>query len=166
MTRNKTAHSPPPDQALVTAAEWFAGGRRVWYDPGSARVLTEIEAAATSGALRTMARAALERALDIAHHCGARRIADVAREELVAVGAKPRREAITGRDALTASELRVARLAAAGQTNREIAQALFITTKTASAHLSRVYRKLGINRRSQLAKALSSTIPSGRGAIP
>ena len=130
-----------------------------------ARALADHGAALRRAGQRTMARAALERALDIAHHCGARRIADMARQELVAAGAKPRREAITGRDALTASELRVARLAAAGGTNREIAQELFITTKTASAHLSRVYRKLGISRRSQLAKTLGSAIPSGRGPI-
>jgi pimeloyl-ACP methyl ester carboxylesterase len=47
MNKNKTAHSPRRDQAPVTAAEWFAGGRRIWYDPRSARVLTEQEAAAT-----------------------------------------------------------------------------------------------------------------------
>jgi DNA-binding CsgD family transcriptional regulator len=75
-------------------------------------------------------------------------------------GAKPRRDAITGRDALTAGELRVARLAAAGKTNREIAQTLFITTKTASAHLSRAYRKLDVTRRSQLADALASKAPA------
>jgi hypothetical protein len=46
MNRNKTAHSPRGDRALVTAAEWFAGGRRVWYDPESARVLTGEQAAA------------------------------------------------------------------------------------------------------------------------
>jgi len=69
--------------------------------------------------------------------------------------------AMTGRDALTASELRVARLAAAGRTNREIAQSLFITTKTASAHLSRVYRKLRITRRDQLAEALAGAVPAG-----
>jgi DNA-binding NarL/FixJ family response regulator len=56
---------------------------------------------------------------------------------------------------LPASELRVARLAADGLTNRDIAQALFITTKTAKAHLSRVYRKLEITRRGQLATALT-----------
>ena len=67
---------------------------------------------------------------------------------------------ITGRDALTASELRVARLAAAGRTNREIAQELFITTKTASAHLSRAYRKLAVTRRGQLAEALVSKTPA------
>ena len=49
MNRNKTAHSPRGDRAWVTAAEWFAGGRRVWYDPESARVLTEDQAAALCG---------------------------------------------------------------------------------------------------------------------
>jgi DNA-binding CsgD family transcriptional regulator len=77
----------------------------------------------------------------------------------VATGAKPRRNAITGRDALTASELRVARLAAEGMTNRQIAQALFITTKTAAVHLTRAYRKLGVSRRAQLPGALASGVP-------
>jgi DNA-binding CsgD family transcriptional regulator len=99
----------------------------------------------------------------VAHRWGARRIAGRARAELVAAGAKPRRDAITGRDALTASELRVARLAAEGKTNRQIAQSLFITTKTASAHLSRVYRKLGVTRRNQLAEALMAAVPARPG---
>ena len=86
------------------------------------------------------------------------RMMDVASRELVIAGAKPRRDAITGRDALTASELRVARLAAQGLTNREIAQSLFITTKTASTHLSHIYRKLEISRRGQLAEALAGQI--------
>jgi DNA-binding CsgD family transcriptional regulator len=96
---------------------------------------------------------------------GARRIANQARGELIAAGAKPRRDAITGRDALTASELRVARLAAEDLTHREIAQALLITTKTAKAHLSRVYHKLAITRRSQLADALTGQLV-GSGEDP
>ena len=56
MSRNKTADVPRQDQALVTAAEWFAGGQRIAYDPGSARVLTEIQAAAIPGALRVFER--------------------------------------------------------------------------------------------------------------
>src|ERR1700730_5416813 len=56
MSRNKTADVPRQDQALVTAAEWFAGGQRIAYDPGSARVLTEIQAAAIPGALRGFER--------------------------------------------------------------------------------------------------------------
>jgi DNA-binding CsgD family transcriptional regulator len=51
---------------------------------------------------------------------------------------------------LTPSERRVTRLAAQGRTNREIAQVLFITTKTVEVHLSSAYRKLGISSRSQL----------------
>ena len=128
-----------------------------------ARALTDHGAALRRAGQRMQARAQLERGLDLAHHLGARRIASQARSELIAAGAKPRRDAITGRDALTASELRVARLAAAGQTNREIAQTLFITTKTASAHLSRAYRKLDVTRRSQLAQALASNTPISSG---
>jgi DNA-binding CsgD family transcriptional regulator len=123
-----------------------------------ARALTDHGAALRRAGHRVQARAQLERGLDLAHHLGARRIANHARGELIAAGAKPRRDAITGRDALTAGELRVARLAAEGLTNREIAQALFITTKTAKAHLSRVYRKLGITRRGQLATALTGQL--------
>jgi pimeloyl-ACP methyl ester carboxylesterase len=56
MSRDKTAGSPQPGKALVTAAEWFAGGQRIPYDPGTARVLTEEQAAATPGALRVFER--------------------------------------------------------------------------------------------------------------
>jgi DNA-binding CsgD family transcriptional regulator len=120
-----------------------------------ARARSDYGAALRRTGRRVQARAELERALDLAHHCGARRIADRTRAELIAAGAKPRRDAITGRDALTAAELRVARLAAQGLTNRDIAQALFITTKTAKAHLNRIYRKLDVTRRGQLADALA-----------
>ena len=131
-----------------------------------ARTLTEHGAALRRAGRRVEARAQLERGLDLAHHAGAARVAARARSELVAAGAKPRRDAITGRDALTAAELRVARLAGQGMTNREIAQALFITTKTASAHLSRVYRKLGITRRGQLPDALAAGLPASEMPEP
>ncbi len=127
-----------------------------------ARALCDYGAALHRAGRHVQARSELERALDLAHRCGARRIANQARSELIAAGAKPRRDAITGRDALTGGELRVARLAAEGKTNREIAQALFITTKTAKAHLSRVYRKLEITRRGQLANALTGLLDEGR----
>ncbi|MBV8998706.1 MAG: AAA family ATPase [Solirubrobacterales bacterium] len=125
-----------------------------------ARAVSDYGAALRRAGRRVQARAELERALDLAHHCGASRIAARARGELIAAGAKPRRDAITGRDALTAGELRVARLAAQGLTNREIAQALFITTKTAKGHLSRVYLKLGITRRGELTGALGGPLES------
>jgi pimeloyl-ACP methyl ester carboxylesterase len=58
MGRNTVADGPPRDQQLVTAAQWFAGGQRIPYDPGSARVLTEEQAAATPGAIRVFHRVA------------------------------------------------------------------------------------------------------------
>src|SRR2546421_12314320 len=65
MSRYNTTDPPRQDQALVTAAEWFGGGQRISYDPESARVLTEEEAAATPGALRVFERvAAAERNAD------------------------------------------------------------------------------------------------------
>jgi DNA-binding CsgD family transcriptional regulator len=129
-----------------------------------ARALTDCGTALRRRGSRSEARKQLEHALDLAHACGARAIASRARGELIALGAKPRRDAITGRDALTASELRVARLAAQGMTNREIAQALYISTKTAEVHLSHVYRKLGISSRSQLTAALAGVITAGHAA--
>ena len=77
------------------------------------------------------------------------------REELGATGARPRREWLTGVEALTPGELRVARLAAEGQTNRQIAQALYVTLKTVEGHLARAYVKLGIAGRAGLADALA-----------
>jgi len=129
-----------------------------------ARALCDYGAALRRAGRRVQARAELERELDLAHRLGARRIANRARSELIAAGAKPRRDAITGRDALTDGELRVARLAADGLTNREIAQALFITTTTAKTHLSRVYRKLDITGRDKLMQVLSGPLTeTGRG---
>jgi DNA-binding CsgD family transcriptional regulator len=148
------------ERGLGLLAEAVAALGRSQAPVELARALTDHGAALRRAGQRTQARAQLERGLDLAHHWGARRIARQARAELIAAGAKPRRDAITGRDALTASELRVARLAAAGKSNREIAQELFITTKTASAHLSRAYRKLDVTRRGQLAEALVSKAPT------
>jgi len=74
----------------------------------------------------------------------------------------PRRPPASGRDTLTPSELRIADLAAAGQTNREIAQRLFITPKTVEAHLARAFRKLHIDSRVQLPAVLSREEAPGR----
>jgi len=97
--------------------------------------------------------------LDLAHRQGGLRLAERARQELVIAGGKPRRDAVRGRDALTPSELRVAELAAGGQTNRQIAQALFVTQRTVENHLTSTYGKLGIGSRSELAPALTSSPP-------
>jgi DNA-binding CsgD family transcriptional regulator len=78
-----------------------------------------------------------------------------AREELLAAGGRPRREAVGGVGALTPSERRVAQLAAAGRGNRQIAQELFVTRRTVETHLTSIYRKLDIEGREGLAVALA-----------
>lgn len=119
-----------------------------------ARALTDFGAALRRANRRADAREPLRRALDLAVQCHAAPLADLARQELVAAGARPRR-AISGVDALTPSELRVARMAAEGMGNRAIAQALFVTVKTIEVHLGSAYRKLGISSRTALEGALA-----------
>jgi DNA-binding CsgD family transcriptional regulator len=103
----------------------------------------------------TEARGLLLESLQLAHQCGATPLAEQALDRARAAGARPRRPAMSGRDALTAAELRVARMAAEGSPNREIAQALFITTRTVKAHLTSSYRKLDISTRKHLVRALA-----------
>jgi DNA-binding CsgD family transcriptional regulator len=100
------------------------------------------------------ARDALRDGGELAQRCGATGLADTALDELVAAGGRPRRVAASEADALTPSELRVARMAADGLSNKEIAQALFVTVNTVQTHLQHTYRKLGISSRSQLAPRL------------
>jgi DNA-binding CsgD family transcriptional regulator len=90
----------------------------------------------------------------LAHGCGATALVERAHGELLAAGARPRRVALTGAAALTPSERRVARLAAEGMSNKEIAQALFVTLRTVEMHLSNAYGKLEIRSRYELAPAL------------
>ncbi len=119
-----------------------------------ASALFELGAHLRRAGERSAARDPLRRALGLAHACGATPLAERAREELLLAGARPRRDAQAGRDALTAAESRVARLAAAGLTNRQIAQQLFITIKTVEGHLARTFRKLDVHRRQDLARAM------------
>jgi DNA-binding NarL/FixJ family response regulator/TolA-binding protein len=114
----------------------------------------ELGAALRRAGRRADARRSLREALDLAVRCGADAVAARAHEELVAAGARPRRDPIESRTNLTASELRVAHMAAKAMTNREIAQALFVTENTIQTHLRSAYRKLEIGSRTQLARAL------------
>ncbi|HET9938435.1 MAG TPA: helix-turn-helix transcriptional regulator, partial [Gaiella sp.] len=99
---------------------------------------------------RAEAREVLRAALDEATRGGAKPLAERAELELRATGAKPRRVVLTGVDALTASERRIATLAAEGMTNREIAEALYVTARTVEGHLTSVFRKLDVDSRDQL----------------
>jgi DNA-binding NarL/FixJ family response regulator len=122
-----------------------------------AKARTELGAALRRANRRSAAREHLRQAVELATICGATPLAARAEKELLATGARPRRVALSGVTSLTPSERRVAEMAAEGPTNREIAQALFVTQRTVEVHLTSIYRKLGISSRSQLATALSSS---------
>jgi DNA-binding CsgD family transcriptional regulator len=100
------------------------------------------------------ARGPLRRAAELAEECGAAPLAAHAHAELLATGARPRRAALSGPDALTTQERRIAEIAAQGATNQEIAARLHLTPRTVVTHLSHAYQKLGITSRSQLAHTL------------
>ena len=122
-----------------------------------AHALTDLGAALRRASRRGEARQQLARALDLAAGCGAGALAARARQELVTAGARPRRQRLSGVEALTASERRVAQMAASGMTNRQIAQALFVTMKAVALHLTHVYEKLDITGRARLPGALGET---------
>jgi DNA-binding NarL/FixJ family response regulator len=103
----------------------------------------------------TEAREPLRLALDLAERCGAEPLVEEALSELHAAGGRPRTTALSGVESLTASERRVAGMAAEGRSNKEIAQALYVTLKTVELHLTNTYRKLGIRSRHELAAVLS-----------
>ncbi len=109
-----------------------------------ARSLVELGAALRRANRRAEARRQLGIGLELAEASGAQRLARLARQELRAAGDRRRRTATTGPESLTASELRVVELAAAGATNVEIAQELYVSLKTVETHLYRAYLKLGL----------------------
>jgi ATP/maltotriose-dependent transcriptional regulator MalT len=119
-----------------------------------AHALAALGSAIRRSGQRVEARELLRRALELSHLCGAYALESQVREELVVAGARPRRVRLHGVDSLTASELRVAQLAASGKANKEIAQALFVSLKTVEMHLASGYRKLDISSRTQLPAVL------------
>ena len=121
-----------------------------------AKALLALGSATRRARQPTEAREPLRRALEVAAACGADSLVEDIRAELAAAGAQPRTTALSGVEALTPSERRVAGLAAEGQTNRDIAQALYVTPKTVEVHLSNAYRKLGIKSRRELSGALAA----------
>jgi class 3 adenylate cyclase/DNA-binding CsgD family transcriptional regulator len=129
-------------------------------EPSPARLehayaLADLGAALRRANHRAEAREHLRQALELAQRGGATRLAEQAHEELIATGARPRRIVQSGAAALTPSERRIAAMAAEGLSNREIAQALFVTLRTVEMHLSNAFRKLGVSSRTQLPAALA-----------
>jgi DNA-binding CsgD family transcriptional regulator len=118
------------------------------------RALVDLGSALRRTGRRTEAREPLRAGYDLAQQCGAAALAENARYQLAASGIRIRRERLSGVHSLTATERRIAEVAAEGETNAQIAQALFVTVKTVEMHLTHVYRKLGISGRHELPAAL------------
>jgi DNA-binding NarL/FixJ family response regulator len=102
------------------------------------------------------ARSVLRRGLEVSQQLGATWLANDARHELASTGLRVRRTALSGPQSLTSREFRVAQMAAAGRSNRDIAQSLFVTVKAVEWHLSHAYRKLGVGSRKELDEALAA----------
>lgn len=120
-----------------------------------ARAVVDLGALLRRANRRREARELLRDGLDVAHRAGARPLAARAETELRATGARPRRIVLAGLESLTASERRVAELAGAGRTNREIGQSLFITARTVEGHLTSVFRKLQLESREEIPAAIA-----------
>jgi len=124
-----------------------------------ARALVDLGSALRRRGERRQSREPLSEALRLAQTCGADGVAEHARHELAASGLKSERHTHQGAERLTASEQRIAEMAATGASNIDIAQSLFISLKTVEMHLTHSYRKLEIAGRADLARALQRTDP-------
>jgi DNA-binding NarL/FixJ family response regulator len=140
------------DAALAWLQEALARYERESMAFEEARTLLALGATRRRARMKRPAREALERALAGFEQLGARLWADKARAELARVGGRP---PATGE--LTETERRIAALAAEGRSNKEIATALFVTPKTVGTQLSRIYRKVGVHSRTELARRLFET---------
>jgi DNA-binding CsgD family transcriptional regulator len=116
-----------------------------------ARALLALGAAQRRAKRRREARATLEDALAAFERLGTALWAERARAELQRISG---RAATPG--ALTPAEARIAALVAEGKTNREVAAALFLSERTVEGHLSRVFGKLGVRSRTELAGKLAA----------
>jgi DNA-binding CsgD family transcriptional regulator len=141
------------------AVELLRSAEHVLGDCGArverARALSDLGAAIRRTGRPGEARKALREATRLAEDLGADRVADHGRAELRVAGGRAASRATSPGERLTAGERRVAELAAAGQTNRQIANALFITVKAVEWHLSNAYRRLDISGRTELSEVLA-----------
>jgi DNA-binding CsgD family transcriptional regulator len=146
----------PKRRRISTLRESVAALEPVGPPHELAHSCLELGAALRRDGQRSDSREPLRRALELAHTCGADGLERRAREELAVTGSRPRSAFRSGVAALTASELRTARLAGDGLSNVEIAQQLFVTRKTVEKHLGNAYTKLEIPSRKELASALAA----------
>ena len=139
------------DEALVALEAAVAKHDAVDDSFGGARALLALGVVMRRARQKRPAREAIESALARFEALGAVGWAERARAELGQIGGRQRAEG------LTAAEQRVAALVADGRTNREVAAALFLAERTVASHLTRVYAKLGVRSRTELARTLQTS---------
>jgi DNA-binding CsgD family transcriptional regulator len=147
-----------PDERLTRLADAVDVLRGSVQRLDLARVLIDHGAALRRTGRRLDANQRLAEGADLADRCGAVPLVRYAHEEMAATGRRPRRARTSGPGALTPSERRIAERAAAGRTNSQICQELFLSRKTVEMHLGRAYRKLGVTGRHELAGALGTHV--------
>jgi DNA-binding CsgD family transcriptional regulator len=136
--------------ALVALDDALVEHARVSMPFEEARTLLALGATRRRARMKRPAREALERALATFEELGASLWAEKARAELARIGGRP-----PASGELTETESRIAALAAEGRSNKEIATALYVTPKTVGTQLSRIYRKVGVRSRTELARRLT-----------
>ncbi|WP_328623849.1 AAA family ATPase [Streptomyces sp. NBC_00353] len=140
--------------ALFTKALAVAGAERWMFD--FARVQLAYGERLRRVRATTESRGPLSAALSTFEHLGARPWVERAETELRAAGSGRRRPGASTAHTLTPQELEIARLAASGLTNKQVAERLFLSHRTVGAHLYQIYPKLGITSRAMLRDALES----------
>jgi DNA-binding NarL/FixJ family response regulator len=141
-------------EAVPLLREAVALVERTPRRPVRARVLYSYGAALQRSGSAAEARDVLYAALDDSVDMGLERLSGHVLRELERAGARPRRVRRTGPDSLTEAQRKIAELAGEGLSNREIAEACFVTVKTVETHLAATYRKLQISGRNELTAAL------------
>jgi DNA-binding CsgD family transcriptional regulator len=136
-----------PDEGFAEYAHALAELERVPLPFERARTLLALGSAQRRARQRRAARSTLELALAAFDELGASLWSERTRAELRRVSGRA-----PSRGELTPAELRVAELVAEGRTNREVAAALYVTPRTVEGTLSRVYTKLGVRSRTELAR--------------
>jgi ATP/maltotriose-dependent transcriptional regulator MalT len=150
--REPSAALEPLEAAVQTLEDSYAALDR-------ATALVDFGAALRRSGRRRDARDPLRAGLELAERCGAAVLVARARREATVAGARPRRTALSGEAALTARERQVVSLAAAGLSNRVIAEQLVVTVKTVEFHLKNSFLKLGVTSRTDLRGKLSESEP-------
>jgi DNA-binding NarL/FixJ family response regulator len=141
------------DDAAEAAEQAALEFEQLGFPLDHARALLAAGAAKRRAGRRLRAADSLRRAIQILADLGAKPWLDRAQQELRRASPRPRRDR-----ELTSAERRVAALVAEGHTNREVAAQLFTTIATVEAHLTRIYRKLGIRSRTQLARGVADGV--------